>query len=315
MLVDPVAEWRVAGADEVSALEVSHREACRPRAVPDLEHGVEGGRVVRLANGRAVVGQRDHACEAGRDPLRVVPRQHLAVHVEEELTLAVLRPRRDRPRDARGRVDGVPVLVVLVGLRVLSVPVQLGLGVVGGRGRPGGRQHLLRRALLERLHREAPAARVVEAEGEERELRQVEAVRLGRPLGLLEHRLKAGVPLLGVGKRDEALGQLARADLVLDPERGEPWGRRRERGRLDRRARHEGRGPRPELVDAGHRSFLRDSHSRGPRPGIPSPIRASIKGRAPVNHSAGDAWLADRAFRCIALPWDRLARAGRIGWV
>ena len=97
---------------------------------------------------------RFDAPDPGDHPLGVVAGEHLLVHVEEQLAVALL----DGPGGAAvARVGDVPMGVVVVGERVLAVPVERPLA--GRLGQTGHllRVHAVRQLLRRRRHLERRA--------------------------------------------------------------------------------------------------------------------------------------------------------------
>jgi hypothetical protein len=199
--------------------------------------------------------------ELERAPVGVVAREHLLVHVEEELALAVLEHAlAARARDAAARVDEVPVSVVLVGEQVLAQVVERRLLLLldGGDGR--GRTPLLLGEGLDGRNREPRALRVVDDEELKRMLHDAGGLLVGEPLGLVERGLDPRLALRLVCRRHQALGHVERAvELLGDEGRerclrllGDREGGRRAGGRRPQQAVGSGL----QVVDVGHAGLL-----------------------------------------------------------
>ena len=122
--LDPVAEPRVILHGVGPASQVDGRQ------LPVRRARAEAGkpRVVALGDRGRVRRVRLYRAEARGEPLGVVAREHLLVHVEEQLALPVLAGRAAAAvGHAAHGVDDVPVLVMLVRERVLAEPVDLPL--------------------------------------------------------------------------------------------------------------------------------------------------------------------------------------------
>ena len=125
----PGAVLRRAGRDRgeqavALLLELGDEQRARVLAVDVAQRLAARAVLVALADRLAVVGERHDRAEAERAPLGVVAGEHLLVHVEEQLALAVLELHAARAGAPARRVDDVPVAVVVVGERVLAEPVE-----------------------------------------------------------------------------------------------------------------------------------------------------------------------------------------------
>ena len=218
-------------------LEVVEAQQARVGAV-DVAQGLPARAVlVALADRLAVVGERDDRAEPERPPLGVVAREHLLVHVEEQLALAVLELHAARPGPAARGVDDVPVAVVVVAERVLAEPVERRLAADRAREL---RRRALRRRRRDRRDRELRRLRVVHDEQLDRVADELDVLDVGPALGLRQRGRHARLAALGVGDPHQLAGELERAvELGRDerreaPASGPPWRRsspRRSRGR------------------------------------------------------------------------------------
>ncbi len=243
------------GQPVAEAFLVAHREPLQADHAGSRGAGAEalaahvGAGVVAHGDPGAVVGERPHAGEPQGQALGVVAGEHLLMHVEEDLPLAVLglgRPGRiGGVRGAAERIDHVPVGVVLVGERVLPVPFEpvAGLraaherGVDGGeprlplgllqdvqqlgagdgarerRVRGGGELGVAHRQRRDDVH-QRPAARMVGDEHHQRVVHEVRILPVAHPLVEIEDVLQPLLVGRGVGEAHHLGHQLHGAGEV-----------------------------------------------------------------------------------------------------
>jgi hypothetical protein len=130
--LDDVAARELATSDSVEygvplRLELRDGEIQFARDVDVHQPAVRRPVAEALADGRAVVVEGRDRIEAGGPAIGVVAGEHLLVHVEEELTLAVLAP----ALPARPWVHEVPMAVMFVRERVAAQVLESRLAASG----------------------------------------------------------------------------------------------------------------------------------------------------------------------------------------